>query len=550
VADVAARLGIGEQVRLVAALRWQILRNQLRKKSSKLDLIGLAFAAFFAGATVLAISTAFYWGGYVSASSGHFVWISLLFWAVFFFWQVFPIFVAGFGATFEFRNLLRFPMSLGAFYVIGLAYGLADFSALACVCWLLAMILGVASGAASLLPAMIVITALVIVLNATLERLFGSWLERLLARRVTREILFALFIIASVALQFIRPLVERFEHGAPIPFRQFSPYLAVLPPSLAGRALAAAASHQISLLLASLAGIVAYIFVFSVLLWKRFAAQHRGEELSETAAPARIAVRHVPAREDAADPLRWLSPQVAAVFRKDLRYLTRNMFVLVSLAVPPFMVLLFSSQFAGVHPTITRHAVSPNMFFPAMIGYLMLILMMPAYNCFAYEGRGIQSYFTAPVRFREVFLGKNLVYAFVLLFELILSIALLRWRIGLPSLPVFVATLAGFLFAVSGQFSIANWASISFPRKLEFGSMRSQRNSGVSIWLGFGVQLLLGGICSLILFVGRWTGNPWLPAEALAALTVVSLGGYVSSLDALTNLAEKKKEVLIEALCR
>jgi len=28
------------------------------------------------------------------------------------------------------------------------------------------------------------------------------------------------------------------------------------------------------------------------------------------------------------------------------------------------------------------------------------------------------------------------------------------------------------------------------------------------------------------------------------------VGGYVASLDALTKLAEKKKETLIEALCR
>jgi len=31
----------------------------------------------------------------------------------------------------------------------------------------------------------------------------------------------------------------------------------------------------------------------------------------------------------------------------------------------------------------------------------------PAYNSFAYEGRGIKLYFTAPLRFRDVFLGKN-----------------------------------------------------------------------------------------------------------------------------------------------
>jgi len=41
-----------------------------------------------------------------------------------------------------------------------------------------------------------------------------------------------------------------------------------------------------------------------------------------------------------------------------------------------------------------------------MMAYLILILMAPAYNSFAYEGRGIQTYFTAPLRFRDVFLAR------------------------------------------------------------------------------------------------------------------------------------------------
>src|SRR2546430_13613039 len=51
-------------------------------------------------------------------------WMGLLFWGIFVWWQVFPIFVAAFGASFGFRTLLRFPLNLSAFYLIGLAYGL------------------------------------------------------------------------------------------------------------------------------------------------------------------------------------------------------------------------------------------------------------------------------------------------------------------------------------------------------------------------------------------------------------------------------------------
>jgi len=78
----------------------------------------------------------------------------------------------------------------------------------------------------------------------------------------------------------------------------------------------------------------------------------------------------------------------------------------------------FTAQFAGAHPWAIRTGVSTDTFFPAMIGYLLLMLMMPAYNCFAYEGKGIQTYFTAPVRFRDVFLGKNIMHMGILLYFL------------------------------------------------------------------------------------------------------------------------------------
>src|SRR2546430_1727700 len=122
-------------------------------------------------------------------------WMGLLFWGIFVWWQVFPIFVAAFGARFGFCTLLRFPLNLSAFYLIGLAYGLADFAALASLCWLASIIAGAAAVAPNVLPAMLLASLLFVLLNLTLERLTGSWLERLLARRRTRELFFAIFIL-------------------------------------------------------------------------------------------------------------------------------------------------------------------------------------------------------------------------------------------------------------------------------------------------------------------------------------------------------------------
>ena len=549
-ADVARLPGVWEQIRLVAGLRWRIMGNNLRKKHNRWDLIGMIFTGVFAAFFVSGLSFAFYFGAYSFLSGGHEAWIAFLFWAIFLFWQLIPIFTAGFGANFEFRTMLRFPFSLRAFYVIGLAYGLADFAAAASICWLIAMIIGATVANPGVLPAMLLVSSLFLLMNITLGRMIGSWLERVLARRRSREIFFALFILFAVSVQFLNPILQRYGRSAQPWVKQLLPYLSAFPPSLAGRAIAGAAQHHFAETILGVAGISAYALVFSVFLWMRFATQYRGEELSETAAPARAVVRPVSRIAQQGDALRLLTPQVAAVLRKEFRYLTRNSFAFFLLIMPPVFVLIFTTQFAGRHPTAMKHPVSTEFFFPGMMAYLLLILMAPAYNCFAYDGKGIQTFFTVPVSFREVFLGKNLLQTAMLAFELTLSIAAFSYLVGLPSLPVLVAALAAIVFNIAGQLTIANWSSLTFPRKLNFGQMRGQRQSGMAVLVSFGTQILLGGISAPILFMSRWTGEKWFPAEVFAFLAAAAIAGYISSLDPLAALADKKKETLIDALSR
>src|SRR5260370_11442986 len=104
--DVTASVSIFGQIRLVAGLRWRILRNSLRKKNNRLDLIGLIFTGVFSGILVLGLCFAFYAAAYASFSQGRMDWMALLFWSIFLFWQIFPLFLAGFGAQLPFPTPL------------------------------------------------------------------------------------------------------------------------------------------------------------------------------------------------------------------------------------------------------------------------------------------------------------------------------------------------------------------------------------------------------------------------------------------------------------
>ena len=547
-ADLTEPAGIAKQILLVVGLRWRLLHNNLRRKQNRLDLLGLIIIGVLAVALVVGVCFALFEAARTFVSGGRASWLGLLFWGIFLWWQLFPVMVAGFGVSFEFRNLLRFPLRLGAFYLIGLAYGLADFGGAAGLVWLVAIAAGAAAARLALLPAMLLVVPLFLLFNITLERLLGSWLERLLARRRSRELFFAGFILLMVSLQLLGPLMSRYGNSAVSLIAQLLPYFAPLPPTLAGSAIKASSSGNLATMFLDVGGLCLYILVFSALLWLRFAAQYRGEELSETPDAARTVAHGKAGRESGRDALRLFSPQVAAMIRKEFRYLVRNGFAALLLFLPPILVFTLISQATMLSGL--RKGISSDAFFPGLVGYIILILMAPAYNSFAYESSGVQTYFTSPLRFRNVFLGKNFVQVSLIAAELALCILAFSYRVGLPSMPVFLATLAAVAFTVIGQLSIANWSSLSFPRKLAFGQVHGQRQSGMAVLVAFGAQILLFGISSLILMLGRWTGDRWLSAKAFVLLAAAAVGGYFASLDALTAYAEKKKEKLIEALCK
>jgi ABC-2 type transport system permease protein len=550
VADVVAGPGLAEQIRTVAWLRWRILRNSLRNKSRRLDLIGLIFSGFFSLLFVIGVTLAFFFVTRYLFEKHLEPLFGLVFLALLVWWQSFPILLAGFAPQFPFRTLLRFPMNLSAFYLIGMAYGLADSAALAALVWMLAMLAATLVAQPSAASALFLVCALFTVLNITMERLLGAWVEKLLAKRKSREVFFTIFVLAMVSLQFLNPLMQKYGHALVPMLRSWVPYLWLLPSSFAGDAVAQSAAHHWAMAFLKFAGLAMYVGIFTMLLAMRYSQLYSGEELSEGVAPARKEERTALTAQDARDTVSFVPPQVLAVLRKEFLYLKRNTFLFFGLVFPPMMLLFFSVQFGGAHPTALKKGVSPDLFFPGMMAYLVLILIAPSYNCFAYEGRGIQTYFIAPARFREILIAKNLMTVSILLCELALCVALVGWRVGLPTAPVLFATMAAVVFSIVGQLTIANWASLSYPRKIEFGKMQGQRNSGMSVLILLGMQILFGGVGGVILFSGRWTGNPWLPAEIFAVLAAAAVGGYVSSLDSFTQLAEKKKEILIDALCR
>ncbi|HLZ12596.1 MAG TPA: hypothetical protein VKP58_08425 [Candidatus Acidoferrum sp.] len=550
-ADVARSPGLFEQVWLVAGLRWRILRNNVKNKNRVWDVIGVAISSIVGIVFVLGLAVAIFFATVSFLDSRHEARFALLFWGIFLWWQVLPIFVAGFSPTFSFRSLLRFPLNFSTFYFLGIAYGLADSAALASILWLIAMIVATAMTRISLAPAMLFAAALFVAVNVTFERLIGSWVEKILSKRKAREFFLALFVLSMVGVQFIGPAIQKYQKSTKPNVERIVRYARPLPASLAGEMIARFANGDLAEAGAAGAGLAAYSLLLGGLLFFRYRAQFQGEELSETLAPARGAAKSAAAIRGTAGPELGLLPAtVAAVIRKEFRYLFRNGFMATALLFPPMLVFLFTIYFSGPHPTSVKHAFSPDLFFPAMMAYVTLMLMAPSFNCFAYEGRGMQTYFMLPVPFRDILLAKNFLTVFIMTAEITVCIALLKWRVGLPPLPVFLATIGALIFAVAGQLTIANWSSLTFPKKMEFGKMQGNRQSGMAVLIAFAAQLVFGSTCGLVLFAGRAGSNPWLSLEVFLFLAGAAVAGYIAALDPLTKLAEVKKESILDTLMK
>lgn len=67
-ADVVQPPGIGEQIGLIARLRWRIFRNTLRQRGAKLELLGLILSGLFGALFSLGVVFGFGAGAFAMVS--------------------------------------------------------------------------------------------------------------------------------------------------------------------------------------------------------------------------------------------------------------------------------------------------------------------------------------------------------------------------------------------------------------------------------------------------------------------------------------------------
>lgn len=553
--------GVPQQIRLIAGLRWMLFKNSLRNVKGRLEAVSSGILWLMMTGIVVGGGIFFALATYFLVVHGRWTWLAGLMWIIFLFWQIYPIFAASVGAQFDFSNLLRFPLRFSSFFTLSVLYGLFDPGAVASMVWLLCMWIGL--GIAQ--PAAIGWALIVLVAFAAMNLFFGRmlfvWIEKWLARRRTREILGFIFILIILGFQFIGPAIEHFQHhqaqlqAAWVPSLLFA--VNTLPPGLAGRSLQLGLTSSFAHAALLLIYLLIYAGAFLWLLRIRLAAQYRGENLSETTAAAAAAP---PRQSGAARVTRstslWEIPgiprPIAGVFEKEFRYALRSGPMMLNLIIPVIIVLIFGLAIRQPQKggDFFAHASRTGFIFPIAIAYTLLIQINWVFNCFAFEGTGIQFFLLAPVRFRDVVLGKNLFLSVVSILQALLVWAVVSWIFSPPSAVIVLATFAALLYGSLANFAIGDALSVCFPRRLEFGVFRQKKQAGVTMAVAFAAQAVLIGLGALVFAVTYFVHRSALAIPIFLVFSVIAAIGYRFSLGRVDRLAMSHRETLTAELCR
>ncbi|HEX8926877.1 MAG TPA: hypothetical protein VF786_13850 [Terriglobales bacterium] len=531
-----------EQFAAVSRMRWRTLLNSTRSSRGRGEIAAtvLTFLTLLFLSIGPATGMAFAASAAIEKHSSSL--LALMLWVVFLVWQVFPAISLSMTEGFDTSSLLRYPMGLGTFGAIWITSGALEPATVVCIVWLLGIATGIAMTSLALLPWAAFVLLLFAVSNLLLSRLLMAWLDRLLAKRRSREIVGILLVLFSLGAQAVGQFSYKL-HGA---FRVLHPYFTTvreiaiwMPPGAATQSILGG-DNQTDIALIALLALFGYIFVFAALLALRLRAIYRGENLSE-------GVRKKDREERSQSPgvgIEHLgfSNQVAAVFEKELRTIFRSgQLILTLLILPLFMILIFSRG-GRTHLGGTV--------FGAGAAYAILLLTQLSYNQFGVEQAGVQFYYVSPVRWRHIAVAKNLAHTTILLLQCALMFAGLVIFGAVPDFSLLALTVLSVSFAAVCNFAAGNVLSFYFPRKVDYARMNRRQASMAAGLAALGVQLVVFGITIPLFLVMERFLELWLGVIIFAALNVGAALLYRAVLRQLDGLALRKQDELVAELSK
>ena len=543
----------------LAQLRWCLFRNAFRRKGGAGELAAritaIPFLGILAAGPVVGAGVA----SYYILSANRLEMLPALTWAVFVLWQLVSFNISPPALSFDINTILRFPMSFPRYLAARLVFGLLSASNVIGTLALISADVGIGMARLSLLPWATLLLAAFAVANIFFTRMIFAWVDRWLSTRRARELLAAFLLVSSLGFQYLNvtfnPGMQKHHHASHLPvflrvFHRVEPAAALLPPGLAAASIISFAKSRYLPAFASLFGVAVFAILFLAIYAWRMRREFSGESLSDlttrTSASrrsARLAGSPTLTTRSQSGKFPGINPVIAACLQKEFIYLRRNTSQLFGFLAPVFMVFLFAGR-------IGASGRAGDLVFPSAVAYSILGVSILSYNCLGMDGAGVQLYFLAPTRLRDVFLAKNLLGFLLNLIELILIYIVIRLTGRSPSLLIASATACWLLFTVLTNTAIGNVRSLTAPKQIDLSKISRKQISQLSALIALAVLAACLCIGLAVVALADHLEHPWLIVAILFGLSCIAFAFYVRILGRLDSIALKHREAIAEELCR
>ncbi len=387
------------------------------------------------------------------------VWLPVALLAVMLYWQIAPVVSASLGASLDLKKLLVYPIPHEKLFQVEVLLRLT-----ACV-EMLIIVGGIATGVMRnsevgggivAVPRILVVTLLFIILNLLIAAGLRNLMERMLLKRSLREVMVVLLILVSVLPQLL--IASKVNPDA---VTHYLPAAVYWPWGAAGHLMLG-----IEWLAATVVLLASIALAYAFSRWQ-FAISLRFDPAS--------ANRRVLALDESQDRLSLLdracrvpaflfADPLAAIVEKELRSLLRTpRFRLVFGMSCLFGLLIWTPRVlsgSGGKATSDHFLTMVCVYGLVMLGQVMYM------NAFGFDRSAAQAWFSLPVSFTRVIVGKNVAAAWFVITEMLVVVAI-ALVLPIRKSPVLVAE-AVVVTLVSGVYLIAfgNLSSVYFPRAL------------------------------------------------------------------------------------
>jgi ABC-2 type transport system permease protein len=552
-------------LRAIAWLRWRILVNGFRRKGGTGELVGRILLVPFLAGLAIGPSIGVAIGAYFFTDGGTLGKVSYLLWGTFAFCQLLNIQLGQPGSTFDPTELIRFPLTARDYIRIRLFFGLLTPANVIGSLMSASIAMGIIVAAPSLWLYAILALAVFATANVLFSRMVFAWVDRWLSTRRAREIFTGLVFAFSLGIQWanftFNPAYNhnKVDHAALARLKfylsiihRIQPFVAWLPPELTSASVVAASQSKLALFFGLTAASAAYAVLFFLVFSARIRKEFRGENLSDaangvkvtSAASGRSTVRTAALSPATSKPENTLGlpPVIFTLLGKELLYVRRNTGILYGLIMPIFLVLVLASRFA------TRGNAA--WVFPAAVAYSLLAISATSYNAFGLEGSGVQFYFLAPVRLRDVILAKNLLNFFLAFVEIILTFAIISYVGGVPSVSFAVSAVLWAAATLMITTLVGNMRSITTPKKVNPQRTMNKQVSQLSALIGMGILMASATIAAVPVGLAIYFHVNWPLIPLFALFAAVALFFYERSLRSIEAFALNHRDQLFEELCK